>query len=205
MNYYRVGPSLRNLESMVKAELSRPPKFTFDNRSEMAKEMGFLYSRRWSLDEVWLPSDDLILPEARLKCKDDSFLPDYIFIGFDFCSEYLRGVVSKFEKHIRYVKVNDKGSCPEFREKRYAAAMFPFMSPFEQVYFEIMEPYVQSGQPFPHMSVRKGFVPSAPIFRVATSPWLMCTQEFVDEVMPHKVEGLVFVDHETNETLVPGG
>jgi hypothetical protein len=170
----------------------------------MASEFGFMYTKKWDLDEVWMPNGELILSEARLKCKDDLFLPDYIFIGFDFFSELLREVVSKFEKYIHYTKVNDKGSYPEFREKRYSLATFPFMSPFEKVYIEVMEPYLKTGQPFPHLSVRKNFVPSSPIFRVATCPWLMCTQDFVDEVMPHKVEGLVFQDHETNEELVPG-
>jgi hypothetical protein len=105
---------------------------------------------------------------------------------------------------VKYFDIDDSKSCDKFRSMDYRMAVFPFLSPFESVFEDVAKEAILNRTPLPKCKIRRGFEPDVPIFNVATGPWLMCTQEFVRCVTPHVTSGLMFVNHETEEMLIPG-
>jgi hypothetical protein len=203
-NLFKIITTLETGEAMDRLELSKPPRLMFENRTEISEVYESLLPEEWTVHDVWMPSSDCPFPDAKIISRDSEFTPDFFLLSYEFFSSSLRDTMEKFAKYIEYFDIQGSGSCEEFLEKDYKMAIFPSLSPFDRVFSDISTEYLAKGEYPPKLKVRDGFEPVAPIFNLATGPWLMCTEEVVAETMPHSVSGLAFVNYETDELLIPG-
>lgn len=202
---YRIGPTLEALETLERLELSEPPLFAFQNRPQVAEALEKAKPATWTLEDVWRLAPDVAMLAAKVVAKGDDFALDYFLSGLDFISDKLWEILEPFAPTARRLDVDFAGSNPAFIAQNYVLPIFPSLSPFEKMFIDTFQEDADRAHGGTlQMKVRPGFRPAAPIFNVATSPWLMCTEDVVDAVMPHPVRGLEFVNHETDELLVPG-
>jgi hypothetical protein len=204
LNLFKVVTTGETGALMERLELSRPPRLLFENRTEIAEVYERMLPGKWSISDSWIPSSDYSFPKAEIISTDCEFTPDFFLLSYEFVSRRFRSVFEKFAEYIEYVDVRSLGSCIDFLEKDYKMAVFASLSPFDRVFRDIAMEYFEKGEYPPKLKVREGFEPVAPIFNLATGPWLMCTEEVVAEIMPHAVSGLSFVNYETDEVLIPG-
>jgi hypothetical protein len=201
-NLYRIAMTLSVGEVSGALELTWPAQLAFPNRAAVAAALERAMPTAWAPEDVWIPPPGEFLPEPRILSINRDFAPDYFMLGCDFVSAQLRDALSPLEEHIRYVPVDARASSDAFLARDYRVAVFPSLTPFEQVFIEA---YLSRGpvdvfKP----SIRDGFAPPTPIFTVATGPWLMCTRTVVDLALARDVSGISFFDYLTDEEIVPG-
>lgn len=204
LNLFKIVTAPETGEMMDRLELSTPPSLSFENRAEIAAIFERLSPAEWTVGEIWAPAPDCLFPEARLISTAGEFTPDFFLLSYEFFSSSLRDIMAPFAEYIEYVDVDATGSCDAFLEKDYKMAVFTSLSPFDRVYSDVAMEYFAKGEYPPKLPVREDFEPAAPIFNLATGPWLMCTEEVVAEIMPFSVSGLTFINYQTDEVLIPG-
>ena len=197
---YRISPTLEALEKLERLELSKPPKFTIENRGEVASALEEMQPERWALGDVWTLPPHAAIPAVNVVAKGDAFSLDYFLCGFDFISEDLWEILKPFAATARLLDVHISGSDRAFIAKNFRLPIFPSLSPFEKIFIDAY----WANPEMPELRVRDGFRPAAGVFNVATGPWLMCLEEVVEAVMPRSLSGLEFVNVESGERLVPG-
>ena len=198
---YRISPTLEALERLERLELSKPPKFTIENRSEVASALEETKPERWALSDVWALPPGAAIPTVSVVARGDAFSLDYFLCGFDFISEELWEILRPFAATAHLLDLHISGSDQAFVAKNFKLPIFPSLSPFEKIFVEaVLDAYPDA----PELRVRHEFRPPAAIFNVATGPWLMCVEEVVAAVMPRSFSGLEFVNVETGARLIPG-
>jgi hypothetical protein len=204
LNLFKIVTAPETSEMMDRLELTRPPSLSFENRTEMSEVYQSLSPAEWTVGEIWVPSPASPFPDARLISTAGEFTPDFFLLSYEFFSNSLRNIMAPFAEYIEYFDVDAAGSCDAFLEKDYKMAVFTSLSPFDRVFSEVAMEHFAKGEYPPKLPVRDDFDPVAPIFNLATGPWLMCTEEVVAEIMPFSVGGLTFINYETDEVLIPG-